>query len=154
MVSVKDFLVNHATATSMRPDKPFTLSKWLDEIQGSPGTHFKIAGQTEIGGKQFTVLDTWTTMGSHYGLLVGEDGRLDNRIVTAWPFNGVFIFNLSPPDIRFTPTKNTAVSTPAGENYELVYAGLDGDTIRITYREYTGEDVARSAFFQRNRSDG
>lgn len=146
MVRVKDFL--QLTATHMRPDKAFTLSKWLDNIPGGPGDAFKIAGHTEIEGRQFTVLDARTTMGSHYGLLVGEDGRLDNRIVTAWPFNGVFIFNLSPPDVRFVPTNSSALSTPAGENYELVYAGLDGDTIRITYREYTGDDLARSPFFQ------
>lgn len=148
MVHVKDFLVSQSSATHMRPDKQFTLSKWLDKIHGSPGTDFKIAGQTEIGGKQFTVLDAWTTMGSHYGLLVGEDGHLDNHIVTEWPWNGVFVFNLSPPDVRFAPANRTAIPTPAGENYELVYAGLDGDTIKITYREYTGGDIARSAFFQ------
>lgn len=148
MVRVKDFLVRQPTATHMRPDKPFTLSKWLDEIPGSPSMDFRIAGQTEIEGKRFTVLEASTTMGSRYGLLVGEDGRLDNRIVTAWPFNGVFIFNLSPTDIHFAPPENRAISTPAGENYELVYAGLDGDTIKITYREYTGDDIARSPFFQ------
>jgi len=57
MVSVKDFLVSQSNVTHMRPDKQFALSKWLDEIHGAPGTDFKIAGQTEIEGKQFTVLD-------------------------------------------------------------------------------------------------
>lgn len=148
MVRVKDFLVSQSTATHLYPDKPFTLSKWLDEIPGSPNMPHKIVGQTEIEGKRFTVLEASTTMGSRYGLLVGEDGRLDNRIVTAWPFNGVFVFNLSPSDVHFAPPENKAISTPAGENYELVYAGLDGDTIKITYREYTGDDVARAPFFQ------
>lgn len=36
MVRVKDFLVSQSAATHMRPDKQFTLSKWLDKIEGAP----------------------------------------------------------------------------------------------------------------------
>jgi hypothetical protein len=147
MVRVKDFLVTQSASPYLRPDKPFTLSKWLDIINGTPEIALRIAGQTEIEGRRLTVLDG-SAAGTGYSLLVGEDGYLDNRVMTAAPFHGVFVFHLSPPDVRFTPVGNRTVSTPAGDNYELVYAGLDGDTIKITYREYTGDDMARSAFFQ------
>ncbi|MDX8337359.1 hypothetical protein [Candidatus Cetobacterium colombiensis] len=40
-------------------------------------------------------------------------------------------------------------STLYGEvNYDIVYNGISGDTIRLTYREFTSNDLARPAFFQ------
>ena len=30
----------------------------------------------------------------------------------------------------------------------MVYSGLDGDSIRISYREFTDQNLAREAFFQ------
>jgi hypothetical protein len=33
-------------------------------------------------------------------------------------------------------------------NYELVYLGVDKDTLRIAYREYTDKNLARASFFQ------
>jgi hypothetical protein len=32
--------------------------------------------------------------------------------------------------------------------FELVYSGRTGDSIRIAYREYSPQDLARTAFFQ------
>ena len=33
-------------------------------------------------------------------------------------------------------------------NYEIIYTGRVGDTIRLNYREYSPDDLARTAFFQ------
>lgn len=33
-------------------------------------------------------------------------------------------------------------------NFELIYSGIDGETINILYREFTNDNIARPSFFQ------
>jgi hypothetical protein len=59
---------------------------------------------------------------------------------------------------RFTPSPTSARleradasdtrRTPTGENFEIVFNGIDGSAMRFQYREYTAGDLARPAFFQ------
>jgi hypothetical protein len=56
-----------------------------------------------------------------------------------------------PPNVRLKyELKEEAVeSAMRGEgSYELLYEGVGGGVLRLTYREYTGEDLARPAFSQ------
>jgi len=56
----------------------------------------------------------------------------------------------------FTPEKPkltrqlvaTKASVPGTLNYEIIYVGQDGPSIRFEYREYTADDLARPAFSQ------
>lgn len=51
--------------------------------------------------------------------------------------------------LRYELTEQTLESAMRGEgSYELLYQGVGGGVLRLTYREFTGEDLARPAFTQ------
>jgi len=54
-----------------------------------------------------------------------------------------------PSDFRASKVAKTSIDSSQGyTNFELVYTGLSSGVIRITYREYSPDDLARTAFFQ------
>ncbi|MGR3174778.1 MAG: hypothetical protein ACUZ8N_09285 [Candidatus Scalindua sp.] len=60
-----------------------------------------------------------------------------------------FKYKIDPPDAKFINKDITTIDTDQGyENYELIYTGKDKQALHITYREYSPEDLARTAFFQ------
>jgi hypothetical protein len=54
-----------------------------------------------------------------------------------------FTYDLDPP----VPYRSGAITGAQGFKNELVYSGIDGDTLRISYREYA-DNLARPAFAQ------
>jgi hypothetical protein len=74
------------------------------------------------------------------------DGNGDSRFDTLWVAPGAigFTYDLGPP----IPYRHAQITSGAsGYKYELLYQGLDGNTLRIGYREYT-DNLARPAFAQ------
>ncbi len=57
---------------------------------------------------------------------------------------------ISPSGLRFTErTVIGTVDVSSGYiNYELVYSGTDGQSLKISYREYTSDNLARASFYQ------
>lgn len=57
---------------------------------------------------------------------------------------------LDPPDLRFEYTQHDkVVDQKSGfTNFELIYAGNDGRSFSLSYREYTPDDLAKPAFSQ------
>jgi hypothetical protein len=84
--------------------------------------------------------------------LIDESGRPIEKVINlSSGFNNLYLptFEISPPDIRFERQSDMTVDTTKPfTNYELLYSGVDADTMRINYREYSPDDLARPAFFQ------
>lgn len=58
---------------------------------------------------------------------------------------------IEPKSIKFYEGEKIETSRTTIKNimsYELIYTGKTTDSLMITYREYTGDDMARPAFFQ------
>jgi hypothetical protein len=72
-----------------------------------------------------------------------EDG--DQHFETMWVAPGTvgFTYGLDPP----VPYRASPMTGAQGFKYELVYSGIDGNTLRIGYREYA-DNLARPAFAQ------
>ena len=81
--------------------------------------------------------------------MVGENGELLDKILadnvlSKWQHS----FEPPGPPI-FKAEKVQNILTKSGYyNYELVYGGTDGESIAITYREFTSDDLAKTAFYQ------
>jgi hypothetical protein len=86
--------------------------------------------------------------GGYYRILIKPDGSVHSKILN----NDIvmfYTFTSSRPDVNFTISSKEQVNYTALKlNYELIYGGTDGKSITITYREYTGQDLVRPAFFQ------
>jgi hypothetical protein len=56
---------------------------------------------------------------------------------------------VEPGGVRMTRVTAEKVITSRGyTNFELIYNGTANQAINLTYREYTPDDVARTAFYQ------
>jgi hypothetical protein len=83
-------------------------------------------------------------------------GPIYNSAICFREVNGFLVPHLFkkytvPPHVRlkYELKEEVVESAVRGEgSYELLYQGVGGGVLRLTYREYTGEDLARPAFSQ------
>lgn len=79
-------------------------------------------------------------------LEVDDEGRIQRKALDG---GAIFSFRADPEDGRLTPvTEKSVVKSKPFTNYEIVFNGSDGQAMRFTYREYSPDDLARTAFFQ------
>lgn len=86
------------------------------------------------------------------GALILPDGRLAARpIDLRTRAKQIGSIHAEPESCRFVPTSASEQRAEPGPNYrnfEILYGGIDGQTIRFTYREYSPDDLARPAYSQ------
>jgi hypothetical protein len=59
------------------------------------------------------------------------------------------VFGLEPADFRTARGERTSIDASRGyTNFELLYSGVAGGAVRLTYREYASSDAARPVSFQ------
>ena len=87
-----------------------------------------------------------------YGLMLDEDGTPINSVIDlSSGLHNVFIpsFSISPPDTTFNVLSDTIVDKGKPFTYyELLYSGIDGNSLRIAYHEYSPDNLVRPAFVQ------
>jgi hypothetical protein len=70
--------------------------------------------------------------------------------VAIGPFNQkIFGVNYEPVNTKFEEIKDEKIDlSKTFINYEIIFTGITNNSINLLYREYTPENMARSAFFQ------
>lgn len=155
VIKVKDYKVDRYKKNLMRATQDYTISGGGVTFTGDRDEALKVEGETVINGIKYTVLNSpWSKSGDHADLLIKSDGTVHNRILTAANQSSphgspVFSYEAHPIGLRFERVEEEQINVTSGYvNYELIYGGTDGSSIKLTYREYTSENMARSAFFQ------
>ena len=128
----------------------------------SKGDKYKVRGKVTIDNENYTAVlmgDGSTDIHGRiikpehqddvHQFLVKENGELLNNVMV----NNVLSLWEHYFDPQVTPIfeaeKVQKILTKSGYyNYELVYGGTDGESIAITYREFTSDDLAKTAFYQ------
>tara|TARA_B100001093_G_scaffold516226_1_gene594523 strand:- start:557 stop:1258 length:702 start_codon:yes stop_codon:yes gene_type:complete len=112
------------------------------------GSNFNIEGTIQLGEKEYL-------LGACIGLndAMTADGCLaideDNLISVGRWVQGLGIVQKSFAGLRFEWNNTETVSTERGyTNFEILYSGVSGDVLRLRYREYSPDDLAREAYFQ------
>jgi len=112
-------------------------------------TKFDLEGTIERQGKESRLVSVPHPAASRLRFLLNADGTFDGRAVN---HNGTpmgWKYKPDPADVRIEERSVTSSQINlGGTNIELVYFGSTSDSINITYREFTGEDLARPAFTQ------
>jgi hypothetical protein len=147
IVKVKDYQVERHSLNNMLASDDFVVSGGIVTISGNKNTGYPIKGEITLGGEIFIVLDIPGPPKS-YGVLIRKDGTVHNKVLNN-NIVMIYSFKVLPPDLKFTPSNEETINKKAGYlNYELIYSGTDGKSLTVTYREYTGDDLARPAFYQ------
>jgi len=135
----------------VKASNAFTLTGGLGAVAisetGSRGDKYKVVGTNEKGNFVVSIPSTHLTFG------VAPSGEWDKTIASPsfWtsPVGSGSAYTLNPPTTTFTQVESSTPLSDAGYiNHELIYTGVGSDGIHLLYREYTFENMARSAFAQ------
>ena len=138
---------------TMVPSDDFTVTGGFERINisGKKDNHFDVIGYSTIDNVAYTVIKPSLQTGVKK-LLIAPDGSVFNKVINKSVVMG-YTFETTPKGLKFKISNRERLSDThqgvGGElNSELIYSGTDHETIKLTYREYTGKDMARSAFNQ------
>jgi hypothetical protein len=148
IVRVRDYLETTTERPAMQPTESFQLSGGLVTISFGQGERLPIHGERVVDSTTYTVARK-----GEYGIQIAPDGTIgagvinglgsDVQVVMAYQFSA------SSPTARFERVVDRQVQrNPTGQNFEIVFNGIDANAMRFQYREYTASDLARPAFFQ------
>jgi hypothetical protein len=140
LVRVKDYFVS-------TQDIPKLVVVTTNVSGAEAGTTVNIEGTKNIGGVEYYLV--WCI-----GLndVMTADGCMAvdmNSLTSAGRWIQGFGISEKFAGIQFDKTASEKVSVTQGyTNYEILYSGVQGDVLRLRYREYSPENLARAAFTQ------
>lgn len=154
IIRVRDYSI-HRSQPFMRATDDFVLKADGLVVEGYHDEDYAVRGETTVDGKRFTVVSLppfkrWPYLFKSDGpaALVDKDGTIYNRLMDG---NRVMApaFKLEPAGVRLLPTKQGKILPGSVHaNYELVYGGTDGETIHVTFREYSKDNPDEVSHFQ------
>lgn len=119
------------------------------------GSSYPITGTINADNEIFHVIKALDNKERPWGILVSEDGSLYKKGIYSYDYNMMFYPREMPttPNIyKFTIKKAEKEDkkdiTGGVGSYELIFSGKNDVSINATYREYTSDDLAKTAFYQ------
>lgn len=140
MVQVEDYYARTSGYGGWTATSAFSASNGFSTYAFQPGVIYATAYRREVGGNSYDVLTSFMDP-----VLVDQTGRVAKVGAAMGPLTS----DLRDTGNRLVRYDSRAIDTTLPfKKFELVYSGRSGDTIRIAYREYSPQDLARTAFFQ------
>ena len=150
MARVKDYrLEKTARQGSMHASSDFNLFYPIlgPTVQVKTTDVIPLVGTTERNGVIYRLISLPRM--PMVKLLITNDGQLEGGGLGLGDARMGYTYATNPLGIIFRPDTSTSTVSSAGYvNFELVYSGVTKDSIRLLYREYTQQDLARPAFSQ------
>jgi len=117
------------------------------DFKGYAGEDLEVGGFNEKGNPVLMIPNNQFMFG------IDSDGKWDNTLMSNsfWtsPIGSGAPYTMTPKDTIFRKaTSTTPVSELGYVNHELVFTGIGANGITLLYREYTFENIARTAFKQ------
>lgn len=149
IIKLKEYKVNKYRSNRMQASHDFVISGGVVSFSGKKDVDYVIRGDTVVGGEKFTVLDIPSDLNNtYYGVLIRSDGSIHSTVLSR-NIKIMYSFSSEPKSLFFTKIKSDEVIVDSGSlNFELIYGGTDGKSIFVTFREFTGDDLARPSFYQ------
>lgn len=148
IVQVKDYYVERKNIPMLTPTQSFSAG-----VCGHPsmnyvaGTKYNIVGAMNHNGDPYYVVQA-----TDWSVLVDKNGyiKFAARDIGNGKYDvGLCSVDVSPVSARFEQLAEERASVEKGyENYELLYNGIDKNSMTFTYREFSPEGLARVAFYQ------
>jgi len=146
IVAVKDYYTQSTAILGMRPAIDFRYG----------GRDFSRSHIYRIIGKYTRDTGTFNVVESDapsLHLLVSDDGVIQPNYIVMIPDGRRLVpfptTNPEPLTARMQRVTETKTLTAKGfVNYQIIYNGTDGKSFFLTYREFTPEDMAKTAFYQ------
>jgi hypothetical protein len=154
MISIKNYHLSRFNAKAISPNIDLTIKYGRFNQTYYALDEYAIVGEAVIKKKNYHLISILPLEPNSDLLLISENGEVGGRSLILnlyfryYQMNW-FKYKILPSGAKFIMKEDTKIDTSQGyENYELIYTGKDKEAIHITYREYSPDDLARTAFFQ------
>lgn len=149
IIRLKDYTAQTAT-TLVVANEACHMHAWQFHVDLVAGQTLPVVGSTDCESATCLVARAPESPGQPLGILVAADGRVQpNFVGLNIALKQGLRLTIDPPTCRLLPAPTQVVDkTDQQHNYEIVYSGTDGQSMRFSYREYTVADMARPAYSQ------
>lgn len=152
IIQIKDYYATTVGQSNMVASESFTVDGTFVHQSFNQGQVIPVKGQVNISGKNFAVLPIDGNPLHFKALLVDDDGVISNKLAT----NGneglitmIYTYSIIPSSVRMNREISEKVLTEKGyQNYEVLYNGSDKNSMFFTYREFSPDGIAKTAFYQ------
>ncbi|MBN1382977.1 MAG: hypothetical protein JXA41_15030 [Deltaproteobacteria bacterium] len=132
----------------------FTHRIYNYKIVSEKNDEFPLDERIALDGKTYYLIDMLDNYGTRWGMVINNSGEINMQGLFSYYYNKFYnleTLTIEPSEFKFlTYQGTTAMETQATKRitYELLYSGNNNTALNITYREFTGDDIARPAFYQ------
>ena len=153
LLKVEDYTASETALDQVEVISDFVIDHPAYSRSFHKGEIFPLAGSVDFDGKSYEVMKV-----GHIGIVFDDDGVVYRKIVNNLEHKGrrgipvipvamVYDFEAQPPGPHLKRQVSRKI-TATGKNFELVFAGLTSDSIRLTYREFAPDNPSAPGFTQ------
>lgn len=152
VIRIKDYYVENVNVPQVEPSEDFSVETGMLKMTYTKGKRYNVSGISTHNGNNYQVVpsDRHTLEWSSPAILIDGSGTVHYAAQTGK--TGIIVqptLNLVPKTARMIFAYEEKVSKTKGyENYELLFNGIDKNSMTFTYREFSPEGLARVAFYQ------
>jgi hypothetical protein len=153
IIRVKDYSVSRIATNQVEVISDFQINGAVFSKKFSTGEIYPYAGTTQYDGRTFNLMKV-----DSRAVMFDDDGAVFHKVVNgldpigiygAQPVVMIYTFDAEPPGPHLKRITSERADTRAvGQNYEIIFTGITSDSIRMSYREYSPDDLAKPAFAQ------
>jgi hypothetical protein len=145
IIKVKDYYVVKSPIVSARAENDIEVKGGFTSAPMLKGTIYRVVGEMEDNGRKLKIITSplnniriaLTETGHYADIAIGH---MNQRVI------GV---SFEPSDAKFAYLQDESIdSSRTFINYEIIFTGISDQALNLLYREYTPDNMARSAFFQ------
>lgn len=149
IIRKKSFVDTIQTELVGKPNADISIRSRHNLLHMRKGEEFPVTHRANIGGRAHYVLELLhPTRQFIYGVLVDEQGVVSPNLLNGNVYHqerfAVSPLTASVPTVQ----KKTRTSSRMVENFEIIFGGINNNQMSFTYREFTADDIAKTAFFQ------
>lgn len=150
IVKIRNYRVERVGTGYMIPDQSFdVVVPGLADLHVEKGERYPWRGSVMEEGAMYDIVDVPAGGGKMGILLMKDTGEVTGRLIQS-PVP-MFLYGKhlpTPAGTRFTHEVEARKVGVDQVHYELIYSGMSGRTINLSYREFTTDGMARPAFTQ------
>lgn len=155
LIQVKDYFVTKYELPVMSPVINFAIDGPMLHEAFSPNQKFEIKGKISLNDVYYSVVPfKFGANGAYSALLIKEDGSVhttvgayNNQLSGVVPV--LYTYQITPDTATMKRLEEEKVVADKGyQNYEILYNGTDKNSMLFTYREFSPDGIARTAFYQ------
>jgi hypothetical protein len=154
LIQVKDYYVTKFGTSAVTPSEDFTVDGALVHEKFSMGQKLDVKGRIVIDNVPYSIAKISGSDYEYRALLIKDDGTISSKIGNYNPQLGgmipmIYSYTIAPSTAKMERIEQEKVVTEQGyQNYEFLYNGSDKNSMYFTYREYSPDGLARTAFYQ------